>query len=261
MKKLIWLVSAVLSFATVSFSQEAATRARTTTRSETAAAVTQDNKAIDIASGTRITGELQNNIDVRKAKVGDEVVLKTSQAIKSSGQIVVNKGARLFGRITEVTQKTKDNNQSRLGLVFDRLEQGSLEVPIVASITSVSARHAAVGSDDSEMASSDVSTRSTSRSQGSGGLIGGVTNTVTSTTGAVVGATTNAVGTAVRETSNVVGGVTGSAGSLGRIQITESADASVATGSVLSLRGDNIRLDKGTTINLMLTQSASVEKN
>ena len=262
MKKLICSVSAVLAFATVSYSQEAATRARTTASTDTTASATQNNKAIEIANGTRVTGELQNNLDVRKAKVGDEVVLKTSQAIKSEGRTIVNKGARLFGRVTEVSAKSKDNNQSRLGLVFDRIEQGSLEIPIVASITSVTTGRTAVHANDSDSASSDVSTRSNTSSQGSGGLIGGVTDKVVSTTGTVVGATTNAVGSAVHGTTNVVEGVTGSAGSsLGRIQISESSDASVASGSVLSLRGDNIRLEKGTTLNLTLNQAASVEKN
>lgn len=262
MKKLISLVGAVLAFTTVSYSQEAATRARTTAGADTSASITQNNKAIEIASGTHITGELQNNLDVKKAKVGDEVVLKTSQAIRSEGRTIVSPGARLFGRVTEVSQKSKDNNQSRLGLVFDRIEQGSLEIPIVASISSITNSRTAVSSNDPDVASSDVSTRSNTSSDGSGGLIGGVKNKVVSTTGTVVGATTNAVGSAVRTTTNVVDDVTGSGGSsLGKIQISESSDTSVASGSVLSLRGDNIRLEKGTTLNLTLSQAASIEKN
>jgi len=58
--------------------------------------------------------------------VGDEVVLKTTQAIKSEGRTVVGRGARLIGHVTEVEQKTKANGQSRIGLIFDRLEKGSL---------------------------------------------------------------------------------------------------------------------------------------
>ncbi len=92
---------------------------------------------IAIQSGTRLAAELQNTVDVRKAKVGDEVVLRTVQAIKAEGRTVVNKGARLMGRVTNVEQKTKANDASRLGLVFDRLETGALEFPISVTITSI----------------------------------------------------------------------------------------------------------------------------
>jgi hypothetical protein len=216
---------------------------------------------MEVAQGTRITGELQNSIDVRKVQVGDQVVLKTSQAIKSGGQTVVNKGARLFGHVTEATQKTKDNNESRLGLLFDRIENGPLEVPITASITSIGNAHTN-GRDNSDLADSDVGSSSsrTTSSQGGGGIIGGVTRSVTSTTASVVDTTTSAVGTAVRGTTNAVGGLTGATTqSLGKIQITESTDASVATGSILTLRGENLRLVKGTTLNLVVSQSASLK--
>jgi hypothetical protein len=263
MRKSIWIVSAVLALATVSNAQEGATRARTTVNSNASATVNQNDQTVSLAEGTRISGELQNSIDVRKAKVGDEVVLKTTQAIKSDGHVVVNKGARLYGRVTDVAQKTKDYNGSRLGLLFDRLEGGSLAVPIVASITSVTSSNARVrNNDDDDVASSSTSTRSTSSSQGSGGLIGGVASSVRSTTGTVVGATTNAVGAAVRGTENKIDDFRGNTGgSLGSIQIAESSDASVTTGSVLSLRGDNMRLEKGTTLNLILNQSVTATKN
>jgi hypothetical protein len=44
---------------------------------------------------------------------------------------------------------------------------------------------------------------------------------------------------------------------LGGIQISQSSSASVEGSSVLSLQGQNLRLEKGTNFNLVLTQSAS----
>jgi hypothetical protein len=41
------------------------------------------------------------------------------------------------------------------------------------------------------------------------------------------------------------------------IQISQSSNTSVQGESVLSLQGGNLRLDKGTRFNLVLTQSAS----
>jgi hypothetical protein len=62
----------------------------------------------------------------------------------------------------------------------------------------------------------------------------------------------------VNSTTNLVGNTaTGVGRSLGGIQISQSSETSVEGSSVLSLQGGNLRLEKGTTFNLMLTQSAS----
>src|SRR5947209_4277286 len=105
--------------------QTSETRASRSARSTTA--VSQSGKAANIQAGTQLAAQLENTLDVRKARVGDRVVLKTREAIRANGQTVVGKGARLIGHVTEVQQRTRTNGQSRVGLVFDRLEKGSLE--------------------------------------------------------------------------------------------------------------------------------------
>jgi hypothetical protein len=234
--------------------------------SQTSAAARAANKSINLDSGTRMTGELQSAIDARKAKVGDQVVLKTTLAIKSQGRTVVSKGSRLLGHVTEVSQNSKGSGESRIGLLFDRLEGGSLNVPIAATITSVVNGTARARTNDADLfadAGSATSTRASSgsarsSSSGSGSLVGGVVNSTTATVGGVVGGTTAAVGSTVDSTTNVVGNTTTGVGrSLGGIQISQSSNTSVEGSSVLTLQGGNLRLEKGTTFNLMLTESAS----
>lgn len=211
---------------------------------------TAQHDGINIENGTRLAAELQKAVDVRKAKVGDEVVLKTTQAIKSNGHTVVGKGARLLGRVTDVAQKS-GNSASRIGILFDRLEHGSLAVLITATISSVTSSTASTrGRDDDGFASAAAaSSRSTTTAGGSGGLLGGV--------GGVVSSTTSAVGSTVNSTTNAVGNTPSSLGnSLDGIQITQSSSTSVQGESVLSLHGGNLRLEKGTKFNLVLTQSA-----
>jgi hypothetical protein len=196
--------------------------------------------------------------------------LKTTQAVKSGGRTVVGKGSRLIGHITEVAQKSKASGESRVGILFDHLERGSLEVPISATITSITSGRASARANNDGMFESDTSAsgsaRSTSsaRSSSSGsnsgllGGVGGVVNSTTSTVSGVVGGTTSAVGTTVDSTTNAVGGAaTGGGRSLGGIQISQSSNTSVEGGAVLSLQGGNLRLEKGTNFNLVLTQSAS----
>src|SRR5919199_1486224 len=135
-------------------------------RTETSATASATNstsaqaKGINLESGTSLAAQLQNTLDARKAKVGDQVVLKTTEAIKSHGRTVVNKGARLVGHVTSASQKSKANGESSLSLVFDRLESGSLNVPITATITSITRAAARTNMSD-EGLSSDAGAPST----------------------------------------------------------------------------------------------------
>ncbi|MEP6789704.1 MAG: hypothetical protein ABJB40_14790, partial [Acidobacteriota bacterium] len=126
-------------------------------------------KGSDIQSGTQIAGELQSTLDVKRSNVGDQVVLKTTRSIKQNGQVVIEKGSRLVGRVTEVQQKVKGNADSKIGVLFDHIQNsnGSL-MPITATIISITqARaNASFGDDAGADAYGSSSTR-TSTSSGS----------------------------------------------------------------------------------------------
>ncbi|HYX42567.1 MAG TPA: hypothetical protein VE821_12755, partial [Pyrinomonadaceae bacterium] len=196
-------------------------------------------------------------LDVRHAHVGDQVVLKTTEAIKQNGHTVVNKGARLIGRVTEVQQRTQGNAESRIGLVFDRLESGSLTTPISASITSITqaSTHTSAANDELMNDTSASSTTTSGGSSGGGGLLGGVGSTVggvTNTVGGVVNTTTQATGQVVSGTTSAVGHT------VNGLHISQTGSASAEGGSTLSLTGGNLRLEKNTTFNLTLNESATV---
>jgi hypothetical protein len=273
MNKLVWAIGLSLICALTAYAQKVETRATSSAASDAAVTTSKDRKTLNIASGTRLAGELQNTINVQKAAVGDQVVLKTTQAIKTGGRTVVNKGARMFGHVTEVAQKTKANGESRVSILFDRLQSSSLEIPIAASITSIvgATSHVSDGDVLSTNSSSNASSQSTvqrspsSSSQSNGSLLGGATSSVsgavngtTSTVGDLVGSTTTSLGATVDGTANTTRAATSGLGrSLSDIQISESTSTEAAGASTLSLRGDNLRLEKGTTFILVLTQSAS----
>ena len=271
MKKIILALSLSVACSLVANAQQAGSSASGEASNQTSAAANQAGKSINLESGTHLAGTLQNTVDVRHAKVGDQVMLKTTQAIKSGGRTVVGKGSRLVGHVTEVAQKSKGNGESRVGILFDRLEQGSLQMPIATTITSITSGTASTHASNEDLFGTDTmaggSARSTSSgrsssSGNSGGLLGGadgVVNSTTSTVGNVVGSTTSAVGSTVDSTTGAVGSTaTGVGRSLGGIQVSQSSSTSVEGSSVLSLQGGNLRLEKGTNFNLVLTQSASV---
>ena len=254
------LVSGLLTIAATGvFAQKASTNvAATATTAAKATAVTRQGTAA-IQSGTQISGQLQSTLDAKDAKVGDQVILKTTNAVKQNGQTVVEKGSRLIGHVTEVQQRAKNSSGSRIGVLFDSLQQGGSSIPISAVITSVfqtqSAAAASMNDDDLMATGSTRTTSSTStRSSSGGGLLSGVGNTV----GGVVNSTTQTVGTVANTAGQTVDSTTRSVGgTLRGLQISQSTDASAGGGSVLSVSSGDLRLEKGATVNV----AASVRGN
>ena len=128
------------------------------------------------------------------------------------------------------------------------------EMPVTAVITSIAQAQSRTGLNDdgySDISGSGTARTSTQASGSSGGLLGGVVDTTTRTVGGV----TDTAGQTLGNTTGAVGGT------VRGIQISQSANASVSGGSTLSLSGGNLRLDKGTTFNLSLSESTAADNN
>ena len=270
MKKILLAISLVVAMAGLAWGQRAETRGTATANSDTS--VRKDRRELDLQSGTQLAAQLENTLDARRAKPGDRVVLKTIQAVKKNGHVIVPNGAELIGRVTDVQQQTKSNADSSIGVVFDRLRTGSTETAITANILSITKARSQGQTGNDDVFGSDTTTSSSARPSssasnssqlGSGGLlggvgstVGGVVNTSTSTVGGVAGGTANAGGNTVGAASNIAGSSgTNLSGALRGLQITQSSDASAQGGSTLSLSGTNLRLDSGTTFNLAVGSS------
>lgn len=273
MKKILLAISLATAMTGVTLAQTAETRGRTSASNTTSAS--KQGQQVNLQSGTQLAAQLENTLDARHAKAGDRVVLKTTQAVRQDGEVVVPKGSRLIGHVTDVQQRTRSDNESIIGIAFDRLQKGSMNVPIAATIVSITQAHARAQSSASDdmfgsqtmASSSSRSSTSTSSGQrgGGGGLLGGVGNTVggvvntpTSTVGNVAGSATTAVGSTVGATTNATANTTGNlTGSLRGLQITQSSNASAEGGSTLSLTGGNLRLESGATFNLSISSTAN----
>src|SRR6266436_1467343 len=276
MKKLLLSISLVVILAGLAWGQGAETRGRATASNDTS--VRKQNRQIDLQSGTQLAAQLENSLDARRAKPGDRVVLKTIQAIKQDGDVIIPKGAQLIGHVSNVQQQTKSHAESSIAVVFDRLRTGSTETKITANILSITQARSQGQTANNDSFGSASSTSSSGRSNSSvstsgqrggggllggvGGTVGGVVNTSTSIVDSVANNTTNAVGNTVgTTTSTAVAGSGNLTGSLRGLQITQSSDASAQGGSTLSLTGRNLRLESGTTFNLAVSNSTSVGNN
>ncbi|HEX8737915.1 MAG TPA: hypothetical protein VF721_21465 [Pyrinomonadaceae bacterium] len=220
-----------------------------------AVAQKQKNGDVLVQSGASLEAQLESTLDVKKSKPGDEVVLKTTKAVRQNGQVVIPKGARLIGRVTEVQQKTRQNAMAKLNVVFERIQGKNLDAPLSATIigiTQATANGKVGDSSDADISGRSSSTASVSSDSSGGGLLGGVGNTV----GGVVNTTTQTVGGVTGTAGQTLGGATRTLGrTVNGIQISNSIDASANGSTTLSSGSNNLRLDKGVMFQLRLSQS------
>ena len=230
-----------------------------------------------LASGTTLNAELTHSVDAKSCKPGDQVTAKLTEDVKSDGKVVVHKGSKLVGHVTEAQARGKGNADSRLGIVFDKAvlqsgEELSFNGALQAVAPPVNATLSAAGDESSSIgATGPMSGGSARRSGGGGGLLGGATSAVGGATSTATGALGGATGTVTSATTGAVNGTSGLAGGLtaqGRLTnasqgaialqglTLSSATAGSAQSSVVSSTTRNVRLDSGTQMLLKVTGSA-----
>ena len=156
-----------------------------------------------------VTGELQGKLDARNAKVGDRVVLKTTEKVQTSDGTVIPRGTRLVGHITQVQTRDSSHAVSQLAIAFDRAElKNGQSLAIYTLIRGVNPSPGVMAmNSDSPMSAVDDPLSGGSPSGGTGGgrggrggggqsgILGGATQKTSPTTSSVgdrTGANTNA---------------------------------------------------------------------
>ena len=259
MLKTVLGLAVALALSAAVLAQNTVSKASGNVAGNSSTSATAGDKRISFANGTNIAAELQNSLNVERAKVGDEVILKTKKAVKQNGETVIDKGAMLKGRVTEVQERTKGMAASKIGVLFDALVQNGRSIPISAMITSITRTTANANMNDDVFASGSTSTRSsTQTSASSPGLVGGVVNTATSAVGSVAGAANQTVTPVVGAVGDTVGRATNAVTNIPGLRVDQSTNASASGSSTLTMNGGNVNLQKGTTFNLELSESSSV---
>jgi len=240
--------------------------------SNTSAAASQETTVADkngdataasqMKAGSTFQAELVKPVDARKNKPGDEVAAKSIQDMKSDGRVILPKGSKIIGHVTEVKQRTKGESESAVGIVFDRaLLKDGTQMPMALAIQAVASSQtvaSAAASDESMMANGSTSGMASGSGSATGrGLIGGVTSTTGSPVNTVGGTAGTALHTANSVGANAAGslsstshGVVGLPGLALRSAVSDSASA----GSVISSKSTNVHLDSGTRMLLIATE-------
>jgi hypothetical protein len=217
-----------------------------------------------LQAGSAVQAELAKPLDARKNKVGDEVIAKTTRDVKSEGRVVIPKGSKLVGHVTEAKAQSKEQATSELGIAFDHaiLKNGE-EVPLALGIQAIGrsqAAGAAAEAEDDTMATGNSGTgtmRSRSpRPAASAGALGAVRSTaggVVDTAGSTAGAVNSTAGAAGGTVSGSLSAT--SQGVVGMPGLSLSPQTSTsANGSVISSQGSNVHLDSGTEMILRVNQ-------
>lgn len=172
--------------------------------------------AFQLQNGQTVHATLDHSLDAKKCKPGDPVEARTTQDVKQDGRVVLKKGSRLHGHVTEAQARTKGNSESSLGIVFDSVTaKNGEQVPTHLDIQAIAAPAVALASsmnDDGAMADADAGAMASGSSRAGGGLLGGTGGAV----GGVAGGATGAAGSAGNLAGNAGGAVNGTVGATTR---------------------------------------------
>lgn len=224
---------------------------------------TQAAASNQLATGSTIHASLEKPIDARKCKPGDEVVAKTTQNVKSNGKVVVPKGSKIVGHVTQAQARTKGESESSLGIAFDHaILRDGRQVPLTASIQAIgsSAQSASAAMDDADMmAGGSAMASGGGTAAPSGGLVGG--GHLVGGVAAPVAGTVNNVSAGAGQTLHGAGSATSAAGALssnshGVVGLNGLALNSLAAnstqGSLITSKNQNVHLDSGTQMILQV---------
>jgi hypothetical protein len=238
---------------------------------------------------TPVQGELVGKLDSRTAKPGDPVIVKTTQKTRTAEGTEIPKGSRLIGHVTDVQAHGNGNQDSHLGLAFDRAELRNGQTLAIHSVIesvspSAAALNAAAAGDDDMFASAPIGGGAVGARSGGGlvgggrGLVGGAgavagggagaVASTTRTAGSSLGSTTNGALTATGSAATNAGDTTlrGAAAGSGSLAaqatgipgVMLGGDATGSASGMLSASRKNVHLDSGTQ--MVLGVSSAVQK-
>ena len=270
------------SSASVQASKSGAQASGNSATSSSASAQAGQNST-NLSNGTTMNAALSQPVDAKKNKPGDPVTAKTTEAARSEGKVVIPKGSRLVGHVTEAKARTKGESGSALGLVFDKaiLKNGQ-EVPLNVTVQAIAtANNAAATSVAGDDLSAGGAMAGGATTRASGGALGGVTSTagasagtITNTAANVGGVAGSTAGSAINSTSTVAGahGGTGGLNAAGHLTSNSqgvfglegvhlnSAAANNTQGSLITSTTRNVHLDSGTQLLLVAHGQASANR-
>lgn len=103
-----------------------------------AASGSSDYEPVVIENGSLVYAELSKGLDAKKVKVGDAITAVLTADVLSHGEIIVPRNSKLIGHISEAKPSSKEDPESRLGIIFEKaILKGGHEVPFSSILVSL----------------------------------------------------------------------------------------------------------------------------
>jgi hypothetical protein len=236
------LVVAIAAFASLPLMAQQVGASGQTSSSASPAGAAQGaarGSGVDDTQMQPVSGELVSRLNSKSARVGEPVVLKTTEKTQIAGGVVIPKGSRLLGHVTQVQAHDKKNEDSWIGIEFDRaaLKNGQ-SFAIHSQIESVSLPQSMI-TEDENAASNAFNGPGPNGPAFAGSHVSGTATAGTQLAGHGL------VGDAVLN-ANLNGGQMGPGSGTMPTGIPGVGLSGEASGSALSAAKKNFRLDPGT---------------
>ena len=91
-------------------------------------------------SVSNVFAVLTNSLETKTATAGQELILRTVSDVVVGGEIVIPKGSKMLGHITQVITKGENGSRSVMAIVIDKaVRKDGVEIPVQAIIAAVAA--------------------------------------------------------------------------------------------------------------------------
>ena len=102
--------------------------------------------------GSTIPVTLEKGVDARKNKAGDNVIARTTENVNSEGQVLIPRGSRIIGRVSEAKARSTEQPESVLGIIFDHAAlKGGREIPLALTMQAIAPERPETSHDPSDM--------------------------------------------------------------------------------------------------------------
>lgn len=128
-----------------------------------------------IPVGTEIVGTLSTKLDTKHAKVGDPVKIEVTQDVLKGNRLVLKKGSRVTGHVTDVSAYSRKVFNARLEIVLDRIvPTNSEQIPTYLAIYALAAKHDDASDNSLDSRPTTATAQAAGLTGGTGGPAGGV---------------------------------------------------------------------------------------
>ncbi|HKR26184.1 MAG TPA: hypothetical protein VJS11_01975, partial [Acidobacteriaceae bacterium] len=214
---------ALTAFAVAAGAQSTTVQGAASATENASAAGQAGQMSASARQATQVSAVLSKGIDSKNAKVGDEVMAKTTSEARLADGTKIPKGSRLVGHVTEVQPKSHENRDGHVAFCFDHaVLKGGQEIPVHVLMRSIAAPAAlsasADDSGDMMAAGGGAMAGGGMMAGGSAPRVGGVAGNVAGGAGGALGSTTSMAGGAAaglaantRSAADVAGSTTANA--------------------------------------------------